>query len=111
MTTTTIKGTKTTTSKRSAAAAARARLDAISAGLQAEVAAVNAAIRAGAIVRIPERVGSLASGKIVESARYGYDGLWITMKNYGGSFALANDARWGEIVALAGCEADPRTGR
>lgn len=98
----------TTKSKRAERAAQKARLDAITAGLLAEVAAVNAALRAGVVVTLPERAGSMTSGKRLASVRYGYDGIWIEMAAYGGSYALGNDGRWAEIVALAGCARDPR---
>jgi hypothetical protein len=84
------------------------RLNQISEGLTAEAAAIQAAIRGGKVITIPNRAGSLMSGKVVDSVRYGADGLWVTMKNYGGSFTLGNDERWGEIVRLAGLERDPR---
>lgn len=89
--------------------AARARAEGISAGLRAEVDAVNAAIRGGLVLRIPDRGDSLMSGRVVDHVRYGYDGMWVTMKSYGGSYALANDGRWDEIVKLAGLTRDPRT--
>jgi len=84
------------------------RLNAISVGLQEEVCALNETIRSGKEVRFPEREGSLASGKRVDHARYGYDGIWVTCANYGGSFALGNDERWAELLRVAGIQRDPR---
>lgn len=86
------------------------RMDAITAGLMVEVAAFNAAVRAGADVRLPKRNdGSLCLGQRVASARYGFDGLWIECANYGGSFAYGNDGRWADLLAQAGIPRDPRT--
>ena len=89
-------------------AAMRARLARLETGIAAEVDAVNAALQAGTVVTVPVREGSQMSGKTVASVRNGYDGIWVTMKNYGGSYALANDERWGEIVTLAGLTRDSR---
>lgn len=105
--TTTGKATKTL-SKRAERAAQRARLDAISAGLAAEVAAVNAAIASGVAITLPMRDGSMTSGKTVARVSYGYDGIWVEMRAYGGRYAYANDGRWDEIVKLAGLARDPR---
>lgn len=90
-------------------AAQKARLAAISEGLQAEVYAFNEALRAGKEVLFPVREGSLASGLVVKRARYGWDGLWVETANYGGSFALGNDERWSTLLMLAGVARDPRT--
>jgi hypothetical protein len=108
---------KTTTSRigysnrkdRRAKAAQKARLDAISEGLQEEVAAFNEAIQASKKVRFPVREGSLTSGRKVERARYGWDGIWVECANYGGSYALGNDSRWAELLTIAGVERDQRT--
>jgi len=86
-----------------------ARLEAISAGIQAEIAALNAVIRSGREVRFPTRVGYMTSGLVVASARYGYDGLWVTCAGYGGSYSLANDSTWDELLKIAGVERDPRS--
>lgn len=94
--------------ERRAKAAQKARLEAISEGLQAEVAALNAVIHSGREVRFPERAGFMTSGKRVESARYGYDGLWVTCASYGGSYMFANDSSWAELLMIAGVERDPR---
>lgn len=89
-------------------AAQKARLSAISEGLQEEVCALNEAIQSGKEVRFPVREGSMASGLKVERARYGYDGIWVTCVNYGGSYALGNDERWAELLRIAEVERDPR---
>ncbi len=84
------------------------RMNAISVGLLEEVRALNSAIRGGREVRFPVRESSLSSGQRVASARYGYDGLWVTCEGYGGSFCLANDTRWEELLGIAGIKRDPR---
>jgi hypothetical protein len=69
-----------TAAEKAERAARRARLDAISEGLAAEVAAFNAAIRGGKDVRLPRREdGSL------------------------------NDGRWEALLMQAGVARDPRT--
>ena len=88
--------------------ASQDRLNAIGAGLQAEVYALNEAIRGGVEVRFPVRADSLASGLRVKSASYGHDGLWVQTVAYGGSYCLANDARWSGLLEIAGVARDPR---
>lgn len=99
---------KTTRTNRASKAARKARLDNITEGLRCEVAAFSQAIRDGREVRFPVRESSLASGRRVESARYGYDGLWVTCAAYGGSFCLGNDGRWAELLRIAGVKRDVR---
>lgn len=84
------------------------RMRTISDGLACEAFALNAAIAEGRDVRFPIRAGSLASGKAVDSVRYSSDGLWVTCKNYGGSFSLGNDSRWAELLKIAGVTRDAR---
>lgn len=98
-----------TKADRNQTAARKARLDAISKGLAAEVAAFNAAIGRGVEVRLPNvGNGSLLLGQRVARARFGYDGLWIECANYGGSFAYGNDSDWADLLSRAGVERDPR---
>lgn len=85
-----------------------ARLASISEGLQAEVAALNVALRRHP-VRYPIVPGSLLSDRDLVSARYGYDGIWVTTAAYGGSFTFGNDDRWALVLQLAGVERDRRT--
>ena len=104
-----MKSRRTSKSPEAVARAAQvARLAAISEGLQTEIVALNRAIRSGREVRFPVQDGSIASGKLVSGARYGYDGLWVECANYGGSFCLGNDGRWAELLTLAGVQRDPR---
>ena len=92
---------------RRANAARKARLDIITAGLGAEVEALNAVLRARPVV-YPVREGHMMSGYRIESARYGWDGLWVNCANYGGSYAFANDESWDFVLRLAGVPRDPR---
>ena len=113
--------TSTTTRRRSSTSAraekkARAdRLAAISDGLYAEVAAFNAAIRAGAVVHLPTKdenpnQGSNSAGLRVERARYSpHESVWVECANYGGHFCLGNGGSWERLLRLAGVQRDPRT--
>lgn len=96
-----------TKSARTIRAKMKARLATIEAGLQAEVTQLNAVLRKQNVT-LPTLPGSHLSNKTLESARLGYDGLWVTTKNYGGSFCLANDSRWTQILDIAGVARDPR---
>lgn len=92
---------------RRANAARKARLDIITAGLCAEVEALNEVLRARPVI-YPAREGHMMSGYRVASARFGLDGLWVTCANYGGSYAFANDEGWDFLLRLAGVPRDPR---
>lgn len=96
-----------TKAARAESKARRARLDAISDGLREEVAALNDALRSRE-VRMPVRDGHMMSGRRVASARYGYDGIWVSCADYGGTYAFGNDYQWAELLRLAGVERDPR---
>jgi len=107
---------KTITAAKSARAeklARVARLNAISEGLAAETAALNAALPGGAIVCLPTKEenpnqGANSAGKRVVSARFGHDGMWVETANYGGSFAFGNDCAWERLLRVAGVARDPR---
>jgi hypothetical protein len=83
------------------------RLNRIEEGINAEVAAVQQVLRTGKEILIPPREGSLMQGKVA-AVRNCHDGIWVTMQGHGGSFALGNDARWEQILELAGVERDDR---
>lgn len=97
----------TTKQSKAEKAARRARMTRISEGLQAEVAALNAALRQRP-VRYPTTPGSMLSDRDIVSARYGHDGIWVTTAGYGGSYTFGNDDRWALVLKLAGIERDAR---
>lgn len=86
----------------------RARMDAIIAGLQAELVALNAAIRAGVDVRFPDRAEILPRNRKIERAEWRSDGIWVVCTGYGGAYAFGNDSRWAELLRMGGVPRDPR---